>query len=303
MSITNVGETLSNIHGNIIKVFEDGARIATGSDYNQADVDKHWQDIDNVGKVSSRDSLNEAYAQVKEAATKHLMDRGWSKAGVDGWFNPRWAKILNAAEKARGSMPEVEKAAHSVWRQLVGFVGAIAALAAGTAIIATVNSGPTPEKQSILDFLHRDQVLQQQIQRWSDIMIREEEFRRMVNVFDIPNLPPAIVLQETPVAVPVAMPASIKAVAALPLLVEVSHGPSAYIGRTTVGEVYQNVPQARQQIDTHADLLERLTHESNERIERAFAEYTGRSRDDDQQQYRVNIDVDAGFARARFYRP
>jgi hypothetical protein len=243
MSATDVGKTLSKINENICKVFKDGVKIATDPKHTDADVEKFWQDIDKVGIGSTEDSLKEAYAQAKAAATKHLMDRGWTHADIDSWFNPRWEKIKNAAEKARGYVPKVEKAAQSAWRTVVGFVGAIAALAAGTVIYAFFfKSGPTPEERAALAVIHQSQTQRMQINHLSEIMISAQEFRIMIG-----DLSPAPMPTIT-------LPAPVQAVATAPVQVTVTTPTGSREFISNVERVYRSSPEpVRQRIEETVD--------------------------------------------------
>jgi hypothetical protein len=78
---------------------------------------------------------------------------------------------------------------------------------------------------------------------------------------------------------PVELPQAVAAASALPVAVEVRQGQNVYAGATTVGRVYQTLPQAREQIE---DRVREMPDRSASHI-------------------RVDIDVDAGFARATFH--
>lgn len=235
MSVTGVGKTLSNISENIVKVFEEGCNIATDPNHTEEDVTKFWRDLENVGKGSTEASLNEAQTQAKEATTRRLVGRGWSQADIEIWFNPRWEKIKNAAEKTRTTVPTVEKAAHSVWRNLVGFVGGIAALATATVIYGIFNSGPTPEEQAVLNLLRHNREEQMQIQRLSEIMISAEEFRNLINSLAVSTAP-------TPTT-EIPLPVAVQVVAAAPVHVNVTTPTGTREFTSNIERVYQNSPE------------------------------------------------------------
>jgi len=236
MSVLDFQKAVSKIHQNILKLIEEGFHTFDDN-ATQEDKDKFLQDLQNVFKGSSEDALNEARAQAEEGATKHLLDRGYSQADIERRFNPVWEKIKNAAEEARVTIPEVEKAAHSVWLRVVGFFGAIAALAAGTATYAFFHSGPTPDEQAALDIIHQSQVQRMQIERLSEIMISAGEFHIMIDGLTAPSAP-------TPTQAP--LPLRVEAVAAVPVHVTVITPTGAQEFTTDIGQMYRNSPEAVQ---------------------------------------------------------
>lgn len=233
MSVLDFQKAVSKIHQNILNLISDGFHTFDDN-ATQEEKDKFRQDLDNVFKSSSQDARNEALAQAKEASTKHLLDRGYSRADIERRFNPLWEKIKNAAEEARVTSPEVKKAAQSVWLKLVGFVGAIAALAAGTGIYAFFNSGPTPEEQAALDIIHRSQLQRMQIEHLSEIMISADEFQIMIAGLTISSAP---MPTQTP------LPLRVEAVAAAPVHVTVITPTGRQEFTTDIGEVYRNSPE------------------------------------------------------------
>ena len=281
MGITSIGKTVTTVTQNIIKVIEEGCDIATHP-HTQADVDKFWRDLANVGKDASKDLSNEAQAQAREAAVKRLTGSGWSKADAEKWFENQWKKIADSAEKASKTVPKVipkvEKAAHSAWLKLAGFVGAAAAIVSVAAIISAINSGPTPEQQRLDDFFRRQQVHRMQMEQLEKIAVSEEEFNLMVGSLAVPS-PPEVEAPETPLPV---LPPPIAAIAYEPAKVEVTTSSGTRGISTTVGQVYRSSPPQVQQA------MERPSHTEREH---SYEDHPSRLGHKD-------FTVDAGFASA-----
>ncbi len=287
MSIAHVGKTLNNINQNIIKTMKEGCDIVVNPKSTQADVDKFWEDFNNVFKDSSVDLGNEARSQAREGVTKHLMDGGMSKAEAEALFADQWKKVLDTAEKVRKNMPKVEAAGKLAWLKLTGM---IAALAAATVTYTAINSGPTPQEKAALDTLNRVKAENEQVQR---LTVTMDQFNSMMNGLAPVSAAPRLTETPAPAAAAeaVELPPPIAAIAAAPARVEVTLPSGKQQLTTTVERVYRSSPpQVRRFMYQPLHIDHDYDHPSNE-ADWHFLEHKSPP-------FHKDFTVNAGFASA-----
>ena len=137
MSISGIGKTIGAFEQNIVRVLKEGTDlVANAPNTTRADIDNWEADCKNVFKTGAQNIDDEAYSQMQEQASQHLIDRGLTKEEADRIAQNTIKKIADLAEKARKEIPAIKAAAGHGWGKFLGFIGAVTA---GFSLLTTVS--------------------------------------------------------------------------------------------------------------------------------------------------------------------
>jgi hypothetical protein len=263
----------------------------------QADVDDAWREFRDVCKETESTASSAARDEFKEHITKGMREAGMGKEEAEKWFEQKWVDVKNLADKGIKYAPEAAKVAK---RSFLSGLAFVVATVGAIGIYFGIDANKEGEKAR--ENLNQSNLALDQARMHIQLAMSTEEFMRMGNSLNVPNIPPEVFAPPQAVAAPaaalpaaVAMPAAVAAIAEAPVQVEVNNGTSTYTGTTNVREFYRSVPQARPAIENHAFHIE---HDYDKPTD-----WSKVGRDDNwrEQQHHVNIDVDAGFASAHFH--
>jgi hypothetical protein len=125
MSIKGVGKVVVDIENKILKVFVDAVNMHMDPNSTDADREKSWKAIDDVGAASSQEAVDAAHAEAKEGAIKRLTGGGMSATEAEEWIESRWKRLVTAVEKARKTAPKAKDAGRFVWLKVIAAVAAV----------------------------------------------------------------------------------------------------------------------------------------------------------------------------------
>lgn len=240
MSLANVGKVVSQVEQNIMRVVKEGTNLLTNPNHTKEDELKWEQDCKNVFKTSSQDISDEAYSQAKEGATKHLMDRGFSKQEAERLSENVVKKVMDQAEKVRAGLTKVQQAAKLGWLKFVGAV---------TAIFGAVMTFSFIQRDEHADKSRKMAAFIQHVEEEQKIMVSTEDFDVMAGSLLVTSSPPVTPSVPPTAAAAPPLPAPIAAIAAAPALVEVkTESGKTYTVNTTVERVYRSAPPRVQNI-------------------------------------------------------
>jgi hypothetical protein len=241
MSIANVGKVIGQFEKNIMRVVKEGTDLLTNPNHTKEDELKWEQDCKNVFKTGTQDVGDEAYSQAKEGATKHLMDRGFSKEEAERWSENVAKKVMDQAEKVRAGIPKVEQAAKLGWLKFV---------AAVTAIFGAVMTFSFMQRDERADKSRKMLAFVEHIEEERKIMVSTEDFNLMAGSLLVTSAPPVTTsAPPTAAAAAAPLPPPVAAIAAAPALVEIkTESGKTQTVNTTVERVYRSAPPRVQNI-------------------------------------------------------
>jgi hypothetical protein len=240
MSIANVGKVIGQVEQNIVRVVKEGTDLFT-KPHTEEDVQKWEQDCKNVFKTSTQEIGDEAYSQAKEGATKHLMDRGFSKAEAERWSESVVKKVMDQAEKVRAGIPKVGQAAKLGWLKFVGAV---------TAVFGAVMTFSFIQRDERADKSRKMVAFIEHVEEERKIIVSREDFNVMAGSLLVTPAPPVTTSAPPPAAAAAApLPEPVAAIAAAPALVEIkTESGKTQTVKTTVERVYRSAPPRVQNI-------------------------------------------------------
>jgi hypothetical protein len=232
---------VSHITQNLVEKFEKASDVATkGLNQTQSDVDQVWRDFDNACKDAKKTSIDAAYAELKEHVTKQMQDGGMSKAGAEKLFENKWQAVMDLGEKIHRAAPKGEKAGTSLWLKVLGVIAAIPVMILG---FKMGTAAPTRDEIRMHNNLQDEARINAQMQSFQT---SEEQFAQIARMMGDLNVPSA----------PEPLPVAVAAAAPEPVEVEVITSSGTQEFTSTVGRVWQSVPQARHEIEQEALYLD-----------------------------------------------
>jgi len=231
MSEPATGKTLVDINRRILKWLEDNTRNL--ENLTQKDLDKLEDDWRKLSENTKSESLEQLYSEMKEAVTKHLMGLGMSKPQADDWVRPRWKNFIDCVETVRKSLPmvvpAVKKAGNFMWLKVLGGIAALPVI-----FLCLKMGSAAPSKVMIR--MHDATRLAEQMKSFQT---SEEQFSQMIVNLNV----------SLPAAPSAPMPIAVAAAAPEPMEVEVTTSSGTQTITSTVGRVWESVPQARHEIE------------------------------------------------------
>lgn len=237
MSIVSIAKTLTTEAQSLVKLFEEYALKLADANATDADKSKVWDDLESKGRGTSDAAKGEAEKHAKEAFTKHLVSEGWTNDAAEAQFHVYWRRFTDpdglrkAKEDVKQKIKAVPKELSAVWFKLVA---AIAAIGVCGLIYTAARKGVQPSPEFIA--LQKEELLMQQIQSFQ---VATDQLTIMTGGLLVASAPAAVD----------ALPEPVAAIAAAPAEVEVTNNSGTHTYSTTVGQIYQNVPQERHEIE------------------------------------------------------
>ncbi len=246
MSVPSVLKPIVNFEQNIMKVVKEGVDLLT-HDHTSEDVEAWEQHVRNVCKDGNQNINDAAQKQAQEQASKHLMDRGYTKKQADEWAESSMKKVKDLNDSVRKNLPKVKE----FGRFFLLKAGAL--LMAGGWILTAITGAHRPESEAEKSYrqmqhesAERDRE-QDQIQR---LVISGEDFNILMGGLEVSSAPTPV-QDASPIAAapaPEPLPMAVAAEAADPVEVKVTTPSETREFTTTVGQVYRNSPPAVRRI-------------------------------------------------------
>lgn len=234
MSETATSKALIDIDQTILKWLEEKT---DRENLTHTDIEKLEEDWRKLGENTKSKSLEQLYSEMKEAVTKHLMGIGMSKTQAEEWVSPRWKDFIDRVETIRKSPPTVVpivKKANFMWLKVMGGIAAVPAL-----FLCLKMGSDAPSKTMIK--MHNDMqgatIIAEQMKSFQ---VTEQQFSHMIVDLNVSS--PPVPSEPMPIAVAAAAPEPVE------VEVTASSGATQTI-TSTVGRVWESVPQARHEIE------------------------------------------------------
>ena len=232
MSIASIGKTVGTFENNIMTCIKDGVDLRINQNTTNADIANWEAQCNDIFKSGFQGISNEAYSQMQEGATNHLIDRGFSKEEAERITRDTLKRITGLAENIRKELPTVERTIKLGW---VKFVGVVTIGFAGLTTFSMFSRDPqTDDARKEVAFLKHTQQEQK-------IAIDSLSMNVMISgLVTAPSAP-----QEAPpmAAAPMAyVPPAVAAIAAQPATATITTQGSTQTVQTTVGQIYRYAP-------------------------------------------------------------
>lgn len=210
-------KSLPDIEQNLLKKFK---KVVDTAINHPEDFDEVFRDFEDACTDTGHASTDAAMKSIKE----HLIRaRGMSKAEAE-WLEQKWKDVKDLDDKVR---PKIVKAGKPMWLKVLGKI------AFGGVVLVGLNmSINTPTRNDIQMRNQLDQI--RQLTETPKLLISEDQFSIMAG---------GLMVQDAPFS-SVQMPAAVAAVADKPVEVELATPSGTRTFTSTVGRVYQNVPEA-----------------------------------------------------------
>ena len=235
MNIASIGKTVGEFENHIMTCLKNGVDLKFNQNTTNADIANWEAQCTDIFKSGSQDISNEAYAQMQEGATNHLIDRGVSKEEAERITKDTLKKIIDFAENMRQELPAVERAIKFGWLKFVGFV----TLAfAGIMTLSMFSRDPRMDnarKESA--FLKHVQEEQQLAEIPIDASSMGVMISGLVTAPSAPQQAPPVAAAPIPY-----VPPAVAAIAAQPATATITTQGSTQTVQTTVGQIYRYAP-------------------------------------------------------------
>ena len=235
MNIASIGKTVGEFENHIMTCLKNGVDLKFNQNTTNADIANWEAQCTDIFKSGSQDISNEAYAQMQEGATNHLIDRGVSKEEAERITKDTLKKIIDFSENVRQELPAVERAIKFGWLKFVGFV----TLAfAGIMTLSMFSRDPRMDnarKESA--FLKHVQQEQELAEIPIDASSMGVMISGLVTAPSAPQQAPPIAVASIPY-----VPPAVAAIAAQPATATITTQGSTQTVQTTVGQIYRYAP-------------------------------------------------------------
>jgi len=228
-------KAVTDIHQHLIKLFKDAAEVAIELNPTQADIDKVFLDLYHACRDAKYESLNAAYSELKGHLSREMQETGMSLAEADKRFDQKWKNVLDLGDRAQRAAPTVQKFGKFLWLKVAG------AVAAGCLFIYGIQNQPSAmdknlqRMEEMRSSLASHERIMEQLQSFK---ASEDQFNVMIGGLRVPSAPE-----------PARMPITVAAAAPQPVRVEVTTPSGTRTFMSTVGRIYQDVPEARHEIE------------------------------------------------------
>lgn len=231
-------KAVTDITRNLVDKFEKAADAAVKSSYdNMADAERAFKDFEDACTSAQKTSVDGAYGELKEHLTRWMREEGMSKAEAEKWFESKWTDVKGLGDKIRNAAPKAKAAGKFVWLKVLGAIAAVPVILLGLKL-----GTQAPRK----DEIRRANDQQDEARIYAQMQMieaSEEQFNQLRQMMSDVEVPPAS---------PAPMPMAVAAVAPEPVQVEVATPSGNEEYTSTVGRVWQAVPQARHEIEQEA---------------------------------------------------
>jgi hypothetical protein len=238
--MTSFSKAVTDINERLIKLFKEAAEVAMDPNPSLADIDKVFLNLYHACRDAKYESLNAAYHELKEHLTRELRVAGMSGAEADRRFDQKWKSVIDLSDRVRRAAPTVKKVGEFLWLKVVGAIAA-----GGLSLYGILNQPPAMDKnlqrvEEMRSFMASQDRIMEQLRSFK---ASEDQFNIMVDGLGVPSAPEPARME------PARMPITVAAAAPNRVQVEVTTTSGTQTFVSTVGRVYQNVPEARHQIE------------------------------------------------------
>jgi len=233
--MTSFAKALTDIHQRLSKLFEDAARVAMDPNRTQADIDRVFLNLYHGCRDAGYESLDAAYSELKKHLSKGMQETGMSLADANKWFDQQWKKVIDLSDRAQRAAPTVQKFGRFLWLKVAG------AIAGGGLFLYGIQNQPSATDKNLqrIEEMRSSLASQERIMdQLRSFTASEDQFNMMIGGLGVPSAHQ-----------PARMPLTVAASACQVVRVEVTTTAGTRTFTSTMGRVYQDVPEARQEME------------------------------------------------------